>query len=313
MTEPTFALALSSGGARGAYEAGALLYLAERGLRFGAVAGASVGSLNGAFYVQGDGSPAHMKALGERWRTLPDAGVVQVDASKVVAVLASLASKELPFLARAIDALGVCKGGLLAPQPMEKLLDSWIDYDAVLASSSELIVAALEESEPLVDIATYAWRKATYFRASECDRNSLRALLLASAAIPFAFPSRELGGRRYADAGLVDPLPAAELFRSGHRRIVSVFLSDSTIQNREDFPGAIVMQLRPSENIDTGMLSCFDFSRESIERLLAMGYADGELCFREAEEIFSRIVKLKELGRTEEALAQALPDRRRPR
>ena len=35
--------------------------------------------------------------------------------------------------------------------------------------------------------------------------------------------------------------------------------------------------------------------------------------FLEAEEVLSRVVKVKELGRIEEALARALPDRRRPR
>jgi predicted acylesterase/phospholipase RssA len=42
---------------------GALLYLAEHGLRFGAVAGSSIGSLNGAYLVQGDGSPGHLEGL----------------------------------------------------------------------------------------------------------------------------------------------------------------------------------------------------------------------------------------------------------
>ena len=305
------ALALSSGGARGAYEVGAMLYLAERGLRFNAVSGASIGALNGAYYAQGDGSPDAVRELADRWRTVPSAGIIQVDASKAVALLASLAAKELPIITRTLQALEIGKGGLLDPRPMEALLDSWIDYDVVRRSKTELLVAVIEETEPLLDIAMYAWKKATYFRAADCTKAQLRSVLLASAAIPFAFPSRKVDKKRYADAGLVDPLPALELHRRGHRRVVSVFLSDDTIQNRADFQGAVVLQIRPSVNIDTGITSCFDFSRESIERLIDLGYRDARTCLEEAQEVFEKLVEMKKLGEMEEKLANALPDRQR--
>jgi NTE family protein len=311
--EPTFAIALSSGGARGAYEVGALKYLAERGLRFNAVAGASIGSLNGAFYVQGDGSLEHINALVELWMGLFDKGLVQVDASKAIAMLGSVASKQMPTFVHALNAIRSCNGGVLDPRPMERLIDSWIDYDRIINSPNKFIVAALEEIDPLVDISTYAWRKATYFRASECDRDTLRSLLLAATAIPFAFASRKVNDRHYSDAALVDALPAGELYRMGYRRIVSVFLSDMTIQNRSDFPEAIMMQIRPSVNIDKGISSCFDFSKSNIETLINLGYKDGENCFKEAEEIVSRLSKMRELGIIEEQLARSLPDRRKGR
>lgn len=53
MRRGKMALALSAGGARGAYEVGALLFLAEHGVRFDAVSGASIGALNGAFWMPG--------------------------------------------------------------------------------------------------------------------------------------------------------------------------------------------------------------------------------------------------------------------
>jgi len=65
------ALALAAGGARGVYQAGAMLFLAEQGIRFNAVAGTSVGALNGAFYAQGDGSVAHIERLRELWQKCP--------------------------------------------------------------------------------------------------------------------------------------------------------------------------------------------------------------------------------------------------
>lgn len=63
MTPGPLALALSAGGARGAYQAGAMLFFAEQGIKFSAVAGTSIGALNGAHYAQGDGSVAHIEKL----------------------------------------------------------------------------------------------------------------------------------------------------------------------------------------------------------------------------------------------------------
>lgn len=49
-----YGVVLEGGGARGAYQIGALKAVTEAGIRIGAVAGASVGALNGAFLCMGD-------------------------------------------------------------------------------------------------------------------------------------------------------------------------------------------------------------------------------------------------------------------
>lgn len=49
-----YGVVLEGGGARGAYQIGALKAVTEAGIRIGAVAGASVGALNGVFLCMGD-------------------------------------------------------------------------------------------------------------------------------------------------------------------------------------------------------------------------------------------------------------------
>ena len=60
-----YGVVLEGGGARGAYQIGALKAVTEAGIRIGAVAGASVGALNGAFLCMGD-----LKAAEELWGNL---------------------------------------------------------------------------------------------------------------------------------------------------------------------------------------------------------------------------------------------------
>ena len=49
-----YGLVLDGGGARGAYQIGAWKALVEAGVKFNAVAGTSVGALNGALICMGD-------------------------------------------------------------------------------------------------------------------------------------------------------------------------------------------------------------------------------------------------------------------
>ena len=247
-------LALASGGARGAYQAGALLLLAERGVRFDSLAGTSIGALNGAFYVQGDGSAGHLEKLCHLWRAVPNAGIIQISGTAIARSAAMLAARGIPWPVR----LGLNRlvGGsisILNPEPVAAMLDEWVDYATVCSSPREFMIALLRDDIFSGGIVTAPWREATYFSAAELGQKELRAALLAAAAIPLAFPSQKVGGKPYGDAGLSDPLPALELHRRGAKRIVSIFLADSTPQNRADFAGTTVLQIRPSEVIDTGL------------------------------------------------------------
>lgn len=303
-------LALASGGARGAYQAGALLLLAERGVQFDAIAGTSIGALNGAYYAQGDGSKEHLEKLCERWGELPGAGIVQISGTAIARAAALVAARAIPWPVRlTLDKLVNGSVSILDPEPMADILDEWIDYDEVCSSRREFVVALLRDFYG--GILTAPWREASYFRAAELGPTELRGALLAAAAIPLAFPSQKVRGRPYSDAGLAEPLPALEsLKRFGVARIVSIFLSDRTPQNRADFVGATVLQIRPSEEIHTAW-STFDFSRESIERLLDLGYRDAKETFDEAQELWECVVTLKAQGDENIRLADALPDRAR--
>ncbi len=69
-----YGLVLDGGGARGAYQIGAWKALVEAGVKFNAVAGTSVGALNGALICMGDIE----KAEGI-WREMTFSTVMDVD------------------------------------------------------------------------------------------------------------------------------------------------------------------------------------------------------------------------------------------
>lgn len=306
-------LALAAGGSLGAYQSGVLLYLAENGIKFNQLSGASIGALNGAFYAQGDGSISHMQDLCSLWFSLSNANILQINGSNVARIASMFFSRELPMLSQLINRFSGNAITILDPTPIEQFLDKWIDYDAVCTSQTELIIAVLQEIEPLYDIISSPWRSATYFTSYELTPINLRRSLLAASAIPLVFPSQNVENQRYSDAGLVDPLPALELYRRGARRIISIFLSDDTVQNRGDFVNATILQIRPSTTINLGLSSIFDFSHNSIDRLINLGYNDAKNICSEITDLLAEIVELRKMGEKNMLLTEKLPNRRQRR
>lgn len=306
-------LALASGGARGAYQAGALLALSEVGLRFSSVAGTSIGSLNGAFYCTGDGSPGHLEDLCRLWRATPDAGLISIDPSQVgKTLLKLLGGTILPDVLKVIDKVTGKGTHLLDPRPVAAFLDQWIDYNRVVASEKTFFIAMIPATslggitDPLRDIVEGAWRKAVYFRASSLRPDELKNALLAASAIPLAFPPRKLQGKHYTDAGLSAPLPSNTLRDDGCNFICSIFLSDTHIQNRADYPDTTLLQIRSTDVIDTNILTMLDFSRDAVERLINLGYRDAKSTLAEAHQLWDQLERLSDSTQNLEGLAGTL-------
>ena len=70
----SYALALEGGGAKGAYQIGAWKALREAGVKIDAVAGTSVGALNGALIVMGD-----LEKAEAIWENIRYSQVMDVD------------------------------------------------------------------------------------------------------------------------------------------------------------------------------------------------------------------------------------------
>lgn len=269
MRDCTFALALAGGGARGAYQAGALLALAEHGFRFRAVAGTSIGALNGAWYAQGDGSAGHQHRLCEHWRDAARVSPLQLNPD-VSALFSEGGGGVFGLLG------GLVNGDLSVfhSRPITDLVDRWLDYEAVCKSHVPLTVAVLPDTGVLWDILSGAPRPPRFFRAHELGPAELRAALLAATAIPLALPAWKVQGKTFSDAGLAVPLPLRALYEDGHRHLLGIVLGPHQRCELLDFPDALCHYLCPSAAIDDSFLSMFDFSPLSVDRLIDMGHDD---------------------------------------
>ncbi len=204
------ALMLEGGGALGAYEWGVWEALESRGLDFSLITGVSIGAVNAAI-VSSRGKEASTY-LGRFWDgvsdPLADVPFLSRPLQQQYAVLKSLMfgnpAMFMPVWWSAPGRLFHAHGslGLYDPAPLRKLVEKMVDFRALKESSRKLVVSA-------VDLQT---GKLTLF-----DSRSQPILIdhvMASGALPPAFPPVRIGDRWYWDGGLVTNSPIRHIIDS---------------------------------------------------------------------------------------------------
>ncbi len=208
---PRVAVVLPGGGARGAYEIGALSVMLEaleaRGERVDLWCGTSVGAINAALYA----SLAHLGAreaaarAESGWRALSKSDVI----ARVVGPRMPL--KAMRLAGDWIGLPGVGSTGLLDPSPLQRSLDRWIDWLGVArnvrtrAAEAVCVVAtSLDGGGPVAFVhggvpAPDAAGGIRYVRTCLSSEH-----VRASAAIPMLFPPVEVTTPRAAAGAYMD-------------------------------------------------------------------------------------------------------------
>ena len=217
MSEPTVALALGAGGARGLAHIRALQALDDLGIRPSAISGSSIGAIVGAGYasgMSGDDMHAYVRArfenrfdlLASLWKLRPD-DVTQ-------------------FMAEGGPRLGEIS--------IERVVDVFLP-ERIPEDFSGLEI-------PLQVVASdYYARRDHVFRSG-----ALRTALAASAAIPAVFLPGKIGGEIYVDGGMTNPAPFDKL--GGCADIVAAIdVSGGPVGERGTRPGKVDVMYASSQ------------------------------------------------------------------
>lgn len=200
-------LALSGGNALGAYQAGAIEALTERGIVPDRVVGTSIGAVTGAIFA-GNAPENRMARLGDFWRLaeqndlLPSPGDGISDTPWSTAIrwaggLGTLLGGRPGLFTPAVPVQWPYRSplGLMDSSPTGETLRRLVDFPLLNAARLPLAVVA-------VDVET---GEEVVF---DTRRDALTAdHLRASAAMPVLFPPVEIGGRHLVDGGLSSNLP----------------------------------------------------------------------------------------------------------
>lgn len=252
----SYAMALEGGGARGAYQIGAWKALLEAGIRISAVAGTSVGALNGALIAMGDEARAE-----ELWSNIHYSEVMDVDDDEMGdLVRGDLLELDLPRVLQKVSAIVHNRG--LDVTPLRNWIRQVADPAAIRASEQEFYIVTYSVSD----------QKELELRAKDLTDDELHDMLLASAYLP-AFRIERLAGKLYADGGVRDVLPLHVLIENGYTNIIAMRLYGPGIMRPVRIPeGTHVYTLAPKAKLG-GIL---EFEAEQSRRNIRLGYYDAK-------------------------------------
>ena len=241
-----YGLVLAGGGVRGACHVGVWKALLDMKIEISAIAGASIGAINGAIFAQGDFD----RAL-ELWKG--------ISADEIVSMPDSINNDDNLFDIRNLSDIAkeiyINEG--LDMSPLEKLLTSIIDEDKLRKSPVDFGAAAFSLSR----------KKEIYKFKSDIPDGEIINYLMASACMP-GFRSRIMDNERLIDGGVADNMPAGMLLDSGIRNIITVDVKGAGVYRDFNYAGRNVIRICCDEP-QTGLM---DFDREGIERSISEGY-----------------------------------------
>jgi len=299
---PKIGLVLAGGGAKGAYQAGAIKYLAEIDFVPHIIAGSSIGALNGAVLAANLPFRQAADRLDLLWTDLGAANIIQPDRGAIAQLASYIIQTSLPtfgaWATKLLESIGIFANtkSVFDPEPIETFLRRAVDAQQ-LRDGIELWVAVF----PSLNIPRFRYdpamlvidmirakmgQDAHWLHVQNANRDrQLYDILLASAAIPLAFPQREINGNIYVDGGFADNVPLGALAAQGCTHAIVIHLENGAVWNRHKFPNQTVIEIRPQDPINKSELPLYgdaitflDFSRDRIELLKQRGYADAKAC-----------------------------------
>jgi NTE family protein len=223
------ALVLSGGGARAAYQVGALAALAEIApdLYPPIITGVSAGAINAVALAAHRGPMgAAVTALRRDWERLEPRHVFGVRPASLMGALARLLFRGITGGRKG----GAAFRGLLDPAPLQGYLArhsflAGIDRNVTRGRIHAVALSATSYADGATVTFVQGARDLPMW--TRAQRRSQRATLtvdhvLASSAIPIIFPAVRIGDRYYGDGSVRQMAPLAPAIRLGARRIIAV-------------------------------------------------------------------------------------------
>ena len=271
-------LVLSGGGSRGSYHVGVLKALTEQGKTWNHVAGVSVGSLNGIFIAmhKPEEQKQAVKELEKLWNT-------EIKGNESI---------YKPWYFYPFNYIAsLWKGSLNSTEPLEKIVNKYIDENKLKNSGVSLRIGAASLTTGLYKIATEKTK-------------DIGKWVMASSSMPLIFNPIEIDGEVFVDGGIRNITPLNDIIDLELDEI-DVVLADTLApmtQEQDGFTNIIKigmrsMQITIDEIYRTDIVYCkeekihnvkitvyspkkmlshepFDFTPEKLKKAIKLGYEE---------------------------------------
>ncbi len=252
MINKEYGLVLSGGGTKGAYQIGTLKALKELGINIKAIAGVSIGALNGALFLQGDIDKAEKIYSNIRMKDIMN--TPKIDEEKNIFDVANLVTLFSYYSKQ--------KG--LDNAPLRKTIENNLSIEDVYNSNIDFGIMTYSVNNKL-PIEKFK---------DEIPKEQMVDYLLASAAFPF-FKPQKVGEDECLDGGMYDNSPINMLIKRGYQNILVSDINGLGFSKKVLDKDVYIKVIHPSEDLG----GSFEFNHDKIEKNITLGYLDTMKCF----------------------------------
>jgi len=237
-------LVLQGGGALGAYQGGVYQALHEAGVEPDWIIGTSIGAIN-ASIISGNKVEDRLSRLQEFWRRVERPGLwggvpSVVDALSAWTTLTSGIPSFFEINPRAFLGVQVLLGadhaGYYSTEPLRKTLEELVDFSLI------------NEGHPRLTLGAAHVRTSTMHYFDSKDMELGPSHIMASGALPPAFPAVRIDGEHYWDGGVLSNTPTERIFDDQPRRNSLIFAVHLWHPTGSE-PGAILQILNRHKDI----------------------------------------------------------------
>lgn len=253
-----YSLVLEGGGAKGAYQVGAIKALKENGYEFDTIVGTSIGALNAAFICQGD-----IDKLDELWHTLSFQDLMDINNELGESLVNFNLTSEIVNEA-AKKAINAFKAKGIDTKNIRNILEKYIDEEKIRRSEIRfgLVTYCISDMVP------------QKLFIEDIPKGKLIDYLMATSNLP-VFKRQKIDDKKFLDGGAYDNCSVEMLYDAGYKDIVAIRIfrrrnrirNYSKLSRKKDLNLKIIL---PSEELPF----ILNFESNNLKKLVDYGYVD---------------------------------------
>lgn len=246
-------LVLEGGGARGAYQIGALRALFEAGYMFDGITGTSIGAINGFMIAQD-----RFDEIIEMWKILEFSSFFDLDDDYATKLASGTYDSDtvkyfIKFFKESFKAKGI------DTSKMRAMIKENVDEDLLRASGIDFGVMTVSRTD----------RRSRPMFLEDIPEGMVADYILASATFP-GFQKTVVGEQTFIDGGIYDNMPINMLLDRGYRDIVAIETRSYIPKRKPNENSAQIHYIVPS--VKPGRV--MDFSSQVKLDSMDLGYMD---------------------------------------
>ncbi len=249
------AIVFEGGGAKGAYEAGAVKALNKKKIFFDGAGGTSIGAINAAFYVV-----KNFDNLFKLWEKMDSSDIFGVD-SEFLQSISSFDFKNKELTKKGIESIKkIFKNNGVDIDNIHKLLSKYIKEDRFRRSKIDFAVATFNISD----------RKPTIITKEDIPEGKLIECIIASAYLPIFKFEKIVDGKFYLDGGVFNNCPVDTFIERGFDEIYAIQDWHNSKVKYTKKKGVKVHIIKPREDLGSILL----FNTDMANYRMNLGYYD---------------------------------------